>query len=91
MKQFFLILLGPSWKMSLMGLGEAIAVQALTYMLNTHYDDPRVFWAGMGLSILTIIRGRLAKDANMSNSPTPLAVAQPVAAAAVKTTLGPKG
>jgi hypothetical protein len=91
MKQFFLVLLGPSWKMSLLGFGEAIGVQALTYTLNTQYNDPRVFWAGMGLSIVTIIRGRLAKDSNMSNSPTPMAVSQPVVAAAVKTTLGPKG
>jgi hypothetical protein len=92
MKQFFLVLLGPSWKSTLAGLGEAIAVQALTYTLNTQYHDPRVFWSGMGLSLLTLIRGRLTKDFNVSNSPTPMAVSQPVvAAAAVKTTLGPKG
>jgi hypothetical protein len=56
MKQFFLVLLGPSWKSTLAGLGEAIAVQALTYTLNTQYHDPRVFWSGMGLSLLTLIR-----------------------------------
>jgi hypothetical protein len=92
MKQFFLVLLGPSWKSSLMGVGEAVAVQALTYTLNTQYHDPRVFWSGMGLSILTIIRGRLTKDWNVSNSPVPMATSQVVTpVAAVKTTLGPKG
>ncbi len=78
MKDFFLNLLGPSWKSSLMGLSEAVAVQALTYTLNTQYHDPRVFWSGLGLSVLTIIRGRLTKDANVSNAPNPIPVAQPV-------------
>ena len=80
MKQVLIFLLGASWRTTLVGLVEATALQGLTYAINTEFKDPKIFWCGMGMSIITVIRGRLTKDAEVSNSPHPLAIAQTVEA-----------
>ena len=72
-----------------MGLGEAVFVQVLNYIVsNSMGDTPesrKIFFAGLGLSICMVIRGRIGKDFNVSNSPTPLAVSQPVVPVAAAT------
>jgi hypothetical protein len=69
--KFLVATLGASWRTTLCAVGEAIAIQALTYALNTQYQDPRVFWSGMGLSVMAVIRGWFTKDKYVSNSQHP--------------------
>jgi len=70
--------LGASWRSTLAAIGEAVAIQALTYAINTEYQNPRIFWSGMGLSVMAVIRGWFTKDKNVSNAPHPLPAAEPV-------------
>lgn len=82
MKQFLIAVLGTSWKSTLTGFAEAVFVQVLDYVA-THAmgDSPQsrqLFFGGLGLSVCMLVRGRISKDANVSNSPNPIVVAQTV-------------
>jgi hypothetical protein len=68
LRQLLIGFFGISWKTTLCGLAEAGAIQALTYALNTEYHNPRVFWSGMGLSVIAAVRGRLSKDHDVTNA-----------------------
>jgi hypothetical protein len=69
-------LLGASWKTTVLGFVAGI----LTYLAQLGPNLPTTAkdWGTVLLSAAMAAFGLVAKDKNVSNSPTPLAVAQPV-------------
>lgn len=63
-----------SWKTTLVGLIEGIAMTTLGNVMTGHFD-----WHFLLVGALQFIKGALSKDAGVSNAPTPITPAQPVA------------
>lgn len=83
MTKLLVALFGASWRTTLLGFAEAIGMAVVTYLaagipdLSTTQRQ-QIFVGGLMTAVVTAIRGYFTKDKNVSNSPTPLAVAQPV-------------
>ncbi len=77
MNKLFLTIFGASWKTTLAGYATAAGVAGLDYIQasgDLSKIDPKGLVAAVGIALL----GRLSKDHNVSNSPTPLPTPQPV-------------
>ena len=62
-----------SYKTTLIGLVEGIVTTTVGNVVTGHYD-----WHFLLLGALQFLKGAFSKDANVSNSPSPLPTAQPV-------------
>jgi len=83
MTKLLVTLFGASWRTTLLGFAEAIGMAVLTYLAtgipDLSDDQKKQVWiGGLLTAVITAIRGYFTKDKGVSNSPTPLAVAQPV-------------
>jgi hypothetical protein len=81
MTNFLVKVFGPSWQTTLSGLlgGIAIAVwPILQSAIQTQMTGVKVDWNNVLMGVVIAVCGYLAKAHNVSNSPTPLAVAQSV-------------
>jgi hypothetical protein len=83
MTNLLVTLFGASWRTTLLGFAEAIGMAVLTYLAAGIPDlsdsqKQQIFIGGLLTAVVTAIRGYFTKDKNVSNSPTPLAVAQPI-------------
>ena len=73
--------LGTSWKSSLAGILEGSAQALLMYFMQNAFpgmsdQNKLTLWIAGGLSVvLTVVRGYMSKDHNVSNSPGPIAPA----------------
>src|SRR5271165_5209542 len=85
MTKILVTLFGASWRTTLLGFAEAIGMAVLTYLAtgipDLSDDQKKQVWiGGLLTAVITAIRGYFTKDKGVSNSPTPLAIAQPVTA-----------
>jgi hypothetical protein len=83
MTKLLVTVFGASWRTTLLGFAEAIGMAVLTYLAAGIPDlsdsqKQQIFIGGLLTAVVTAIRGYFTKDKNVSNSPTPLAVAQPI-------------
>ncbi len=77
MSKLLLTIFGSSWRTTLTGYATAAGVAGMDYIQasgDPSKIDPKGLIAAVGIALL----GRLAKDHNVSNSPTPLPTPQPV-------------
>jgi hypothetical protein len=88
MSNFVETVFGSSWRTTLAGYGTAAAVAAFDY-IQANGDlskiDTKSLVAAVGIAVL----GRVAKATNVSNSPTPLAVGQPIVLSTPKVLAAP--
>ena len=67
LKEWCICVLGESWKTSLTGLLQAVALAALSYLIGCITDSQAVTYTGIAAAALQAIRGFLQKDFNISN------------------------
>jgi hypothetical protein len=70
-KQILVALFGHSYQTTLAGYAAAAAIAANDYVTHHDANDPQ-FWSQLGMAVGVAVLGRLAKDHNVSNSPSPL-------------------